>query len=212
MELEKNQKTRKLLQNLLKLEDKVVGMPFPKMKRMKQISSYHCGPAVISELFSFVGKNVSQKAIVKVIRAEIKIKKFGLNMHDLARAAKMIGKKEYVFWRKQKATITNISTVINKHKYPVGVEWQGVFYENSDEDNGHYAVVTKIDGEKDYLRIYDSYPEFSGVDRRFKIKEFKKRWWDVNRIHGRNLIDKNMMFVITPKGEKWPSKIGMVRA
>lgn len=133
-------------------------------------------------------------------------------MHDLARAAKMIGKKEYVFWRKQKATITNISTVINKHKYPVGVEWQGVFYENSDEDNGHYAVVTKIDGEKDYLRIYDSYPEFSGVDRRFKIKEFKKRWWDVNRIHGRNLIDKNMMFVITPKGEKWPSKIGMVRA
>lgn len=212
MELEKNRKTRKLLQNLLKLEDRVVGMPFPKMKRMKQISNYHCGPAVISELFSFVGKTVSQKAVVKVLRAEIKIKKFGLNMHDLARAAKIIGKKEYIFWRKQKATIANISTVINKYKYPVGVEWQGVFYENSDEDNGHYAVVTKIAEGKDYLRIYDSYPEFSGVDRRFKIKEFKKRWWDVNKIHGRNLIDKNMMFVITLKDEKWPSKIGMVRA
>lgn len=211
MELEKNKKTRKLLQNLLKLEDKVVGIPFPKMKRMKQITSYHCGPAVISELFSFVGKNISQRSLVKAIRAEKKIKKFGLNIHDLAKAANILGGKEFVFWKKHKATIANLSTVVHKYKYPVGVEWQGVFYENSDEDNGHYAVVTKIDKKTDYLRIYDSYPEFSGVDRRFKIKEFKKRWWDVNKIHGRNLVDKNMMFIITPKNETWPKKIGMVR-
>lgn len=211
MELEKNKKTRKLLQNLLKLEDRVMGMPFPKMKRMKQISSYHCGPAVVSELFSFIGKNISQRAVVKALRAEKKIVKLGLNMHDLARSAKILGRKEYVFWKKQKATIANLSAAINKYKYPVGVEWQGVFYEDSDEDNGHYAVVTKIDKDTDYLRIYDSYHEFSGVDRRFKIKEFEKRWWDVNKIHGRNLKDENMMFVITPKNEKWPKKIGMVK-
>lgn len=211
MELEKNKKTRKLLQNLLKLEDKVVGVPFPKMKRMKQVSSYHCGPAVISELFSFVGKNVSQRALVKAIRAEKKIKKFGLNIHDLAKASNILGKKDYIFWKKHRATIANLSIAIHKYKYPVGIEWQGVFYENADEDNGHYAVVTKIDKKADYLRIYDSYSEFSGVDRRFKIKEFEKRWWDVNKIKGRNLIDKKMMFLITPKDETWPRKIGMVK-
>lgn len=211
MELEKNKKTRKLLQNLLKIEDKVTGVPFSKMKRVKQITNYHCGPAVLSELFSFVGKNVSQKAIVKALRAERKIKKLGLNIYDLSKAAKILGNGEYIFWRKHKATIANVSTMVNKYKYPVGVEWQGVFYEDADEDNGHYAVVTKIDKEKDYMRIYDSYPEFSGVDRRFKIKEFEKRWWDINRINGRNVTDKKTIFIITPKNERWPYKLGMVR-
>lgn len=209
MELEKNPRTRKLLQNLLKLEDKVAGIPFPKMKRTRQITSYYCGPAVLSELFSFIGIDVSQRKIVKSTRAEKRIKKFGLNIDDMAKAVNSIGKKNYIFWKKQKATIGDIATIINKYKYPVGVEWQGVFYENSDEDDGHYAVVTKIDKKADYLRICDSYQSFSGVDRRFKIKEFEKRWWDVNTIKGKNITDKKMMFVVTPKDEKWPKEVGM---
>ena len=211
MELEKNIKTRKLLQRLLKLEDKVVGKPFPGMKRVRQISSYHCGPAVVLELLSFLGKNVSQIAIVRSLRAKNKIKRLGLNIYDLARATNILGKNEVVFWRKHRSTINDISLAINKYSYPVGVEWQGVFYEDEDEDNGHYAVITKVDKKANYLRLCDSYSDFAGVDRRFRIKDFEKRWWDMNKIKGKNIVDKKMMFVITPKGETWPRKLGMVK-
>jgi len=211
MELEKNSKTRKLLQNLLKLEDKVVGRPFPSMKRVRQISSYHCGPAVISELFSYLGKDISQSAVVKSLRATNKIKSVGLNIHDLARATNALGRQEVTFWRKHKSTANDLSLAVNKYKYPVGVEWQGVFYEDEDEDNGHYAVITKINKEANYLRMCDTYADFSGVDRRFRINDFARRWWDVNRIKGRNIIDKKTMFVITPRDETWPKKLGMVK-
>lgn len=211
MELEKNKKTRRLLQGILKLEDKVMGKPFPQMKRVKQISSYHCGPAVLSELFSFLGKNFSQLSIVRSIRAKKKIKRFGLNINDLMRATNIVGKRKFTFWSRRNATSRELSLIVNKYKYPVGVEWQGVFYEDEDEDNGHYAVITKIDKDADYLRICDSYSNFFGVDRRFKIKDFEKRWWDVNTIKGRNLVDKKVMFVITPENENWPKKLGMVR-
>ena len=151
MELEKNIKTRKLLQRLLKLEDKVVGKPFPGMKRVRQISSYHCGPAVIVELFSFLGKNISQIAIVRSLRAKNKIRRLGLNIHDLARATNILGKNEVVFWRKRQSTINDLSNIVNKYHYPVAVEWQGVFYEDEDEDSGHYAVITKVDKKSNYL-------------------------------------------------------------
>ena len=184
MELEKNSKTRKLLQNILKLEDKVMRRQFPGMKRVSQISSYHCGPAVISELFSYLGKDVSQTAVVKSLRATNKIKNVGLNIHDLARATNALGRQEVTFWRKHKSTVNDLSLAVNKFKYPVGVEWQGVFYEDEDEDNGHYAVITKIDRKADYLRMCDTYANFSGVDSISRIKDFAKRWWDVNKIRG----------------------------
>jgi len=50
MELEKNLLTRRLYKRLLKLSDKVGGVAFPKMKRVKQITSSHCGPAVVEML------------------------------------------------------------------------------------------------------------------------------------------------------------------
>ncbi|OGM80848.1 hypothetical protein A2393_00250 [Candidatus Woesebacteria bacterium RIFOXYB1_FULL_41_13] len=211
MELEKNKKTRKLLRALLSLEDRVVGKPFPGMKRVRQISSYHCGPAVIVELLSFLGKSVSQIAVVRSIKAKDKIKRLGLNIHDLAKATASVGKKEVVFWRKRQSTINDLSNIVNKYHYPVAVEWQGVFYEDEDEDNGHYAVITKVDKKSNYLRICDSYADFAGVDRRFRIKVFEKRWWDVNKINGKNIVDKKMMFVVTTKGETWPRKLGMVK-
>ncbi len=212
MELEKNTKTRRLLQSLLRLEDEVVGRPFPEMRRIRQVTSYHCGPAVLCELLSFVGKNISQKAVVDSIRARTKIKRWGVNIKDLGRMTSIVSKDKFVLWKKRLSTISDISAVVNKYKYPVGVEWQGVFYENEDEDNGHYVVITRIDKKANYLRICDSYSSFFGVDRRFKIKDFEKRWWDVNIVNGRNITDKKMMFVIAPKGENWPQKLGMVQS
>ncbi len=214
MYLEKNPKTRKIYRRLLALEDKVSGVAFPKMKRVKQITASHCGPAVLVELFSFLGHEISQTAVVKTLRAQRKIKNYGLNIKDLARAARHLG-HDFVFWHKANATASDLSRIINKYKYPVGVEWQGQFWEFADEDDGHYGVITQIDIKRGILRLADSFHVFHGVDRRFKIANFLKRWWDVNEIKiesgRRKIIDRQMMFVITEKGESWPKKLGMIK-
>ncbi|MGA2910961.1 MAG: cysteine peptidase family C39 domain-containing protein [Candidatus Microgenomates bacterium] len=209
MPLEKNPKTRRLVRRLLQLEDKVVGKPFPKMKRAKQVTSSHCGPAVIETLFSFLGYKVSQALVVRSIRAGGKIKSTGLNVDELGSSVKKLGKGKFVFWRKANSTISNLSLIVNKYQYPVGVEWQGVFYEYADGDNGHYCVVTRVNREAGYLRLADPFFKFAGVDRKFKLKDFEKRWWDVNIIGKKSVTDKKMLFIIAPKGENWPRKLGM---
>jgi hypothetical protein len=211
MVLEKNPKTRPIVRKLLALEDRVVGLPFPKMVRTKQITSAHCGPAVLAALYSNFGVRVSQKGMVASLRAQKKIRKFGLSVTDLGRASKIVGKGAFSFWKKADGKVSDLDMVINKYKYPVGIEWQGVFYENEDDDNGHYCVITKIDKKTGTLRLADPYSVFAGVDRKFDIKFFRERWWDENIVKGRNLVDNRVMFLITPKGESWPKKLGMTK-
>lgn len=221
MDLEKNPKTRTILKRLLQLEDRLLGKPFPSMARTKQISIYACGPATLQMLFSFLKIRVSQTSLIKSIRAWNKIKLFGIDIKDMAKAAGIVGKKNTCFWRKEFSTIKDLDLIINKYKYPVGVEWQGIFYENEDEDSGHYGVITKIDKGSGYLRLSDpyfnNYFSYKDTDRKLKISEFKKKWWDNNEIKiagrskTRTITDTRMMFVITPKAETWPKKIGMVR-
>jgi hypothetical protein len=209
MELEKNPRTRPIYRKLLELWDLANGVPFPGMKRFKQITSYHCGPAVLVALYSFMGIKTSQKAIVKSLRAQNKIKLYGLNLKDLAKASKIVGKGKFNFWIKSSAKVSDLEAIINKYKWPVGVEWWGIFYEFEDEDSGHYGVVTSIDKKSGYLRLADFFSIFAGVDRKLKIKDFVKRWWDENEIKGRTILDRRMMFIVTPKSESWPRKLGM---
>jgi hypothetical protein len=219
MVLEKNPKTRPVLMRLLQAEDKMLGKPFPSMERTTQISIYACGPATLEMLFSFVGLKVTQTGLIRSIRAGNKIKQYGIDVKDMAKAANIKAKKKFTFWKKEHSTIVDLGKIVNKYHYPVGVEWQGVFYENEDEDSGHYGVVTKVDKKLGFLRIADpyfnGYFHFHGTDRKFKISEFKKKWWDVNevkiagRIKTRTIKDVRMMFLITPVGETWPKKLGM---
>ena len=186
--------------------------PFPGMRRVKQINLSHCCPAVLVALFSFLGARVSQRAITRSLRAQNKIKKYGFVMKEMARAAKIYGREgKLVFWQKRNAKISDVDLAVNRYMFPVGVEWQGVFYENEDEDNGHYCIVTEIDKKQGHLRLSDPYPEFAGVDRKFPIVFFAKRWWDKNVIRGRKVMDKRIMFVIAPRGDSWPKKLGMRR-
>lgn len=221
MHLEKNPKTRLILKHLLQTEDRLSGKPFPSMTRTKQISVYACGPATLEMLFSFVGARVSQTSMVHSIRAHNKIKIYGIDVNDMAKAVRIKGKKKYTFWKKEYTKVSDLHQIVNIHKYPVGVEWQGVFYENEDEDSGHYGVITKIDKKKNFLRIADpyfnAYFDYDGTDRKFKISEFMKKWWDVNevKITGKNktrmVKDVQMMFVITPTGVSWPKRLGMIK-
>jgi predicted double-glycine peptidase len=217
MVLEKNPKIRLIVRRLLALEDRVAGLPFPEMARVKQITSSHCGPAVLTALYSNLGVKTSQKGIVASLRAQNKIKKFGLSVKDLVRASRIVGKGAFSFWKKSNGKISDLDLIVNKYKYPVAVEWQGVFYEEEDEDNGHYSIVTKVDKKVGTLRISDPYSHFAGVDRKFKIKDFEKRWWDENEIsvsgtsRKRLIVDNKVMFTIVPKGQSWPKKLGMTK-
>ena len=213
MESSKYELIRKALRGTLKVKDSIFGGPFPGMQRIKQASSSHCGPAVLSSLFSFLGVKVSQRKMTTSIRAQNKIKKFGLSVKDMAKAAKIYNQDgDFVFWKKANATVSDLNLIINKYKFPVGVEWQGVFYEEEDEDNGHYSIITEVNKEKGYLRMADPYHKFVGLDRKFKIDFFVKRWWDTNIVNKRSVYDNRVMFVIVPKSEKFPKKIGMVKA
>jgi len=212
MLLEKNPKTRLIVRRLLELEDRISGLAFPQMKRAKQLTVDYCGPAVLVALYSFLAVYTSQRRIVTSLRARNKIKEYGLSTKDMARASRIIGKGAFSFWKKSNGKISDLDIIVNKYKWPVGVEWWGLFYEFEDEDSGHYGVVTKVDKKSGFLRLADFFWAFAGVDRKLKIKDFVGRWWDENEIKGRVFRDNRVMFVITPKGETWPRKLGMKKA
>lgn len=219
MVLEKNPRTRPFAKKLLQLEDKYFGRPFPEMVRVKEISNYSCGPATLTMLLSFAGIKKTQTSLIRSIRAAGKIKLYGISVKEMGRAAKIAGKGKIVFWQKQFATVSDLDLAVNKYKFPVGVEWQGDFYENEDEDRGHYSVITKIDKKGGVLRTADPYFntffKYIDLDRKYGIKEFYKKWWDYNEIavsgtsKRRKIKDTRMMFVVTKKGEVWPKKLGM---
>lgn len=221
MELEKNPKIRNLAKKLLSLEDRLFGKPFPSMERVEEMGNYACGPATLQMLLSFVGVTTSQSTLIRSIRVQKKIKQYGLNVNEMAKAAKIAGKGGLSFWAKQHATALDIEKVLFRHRFPVGVEWQGEFYENEDEDKGHYSVITKIDRKKGYLRMSDpyfnSFYRYKNLDRKFPLAKFVKMWWDTNEIRigksvkTRTVKDTRILFVIVPKTESWPKKLGMKR-
>ncbi|HKB88538.1 MAG TPA: C39 family peptidase [Patescibacteria group bacterium] len=222
MVLEKNPKTRPIAKRLLQLEDKVKGKPFASMARVLELSNYSCGPATLEMLLSFVGSKATQKELIKSIRVQKTIKLYGININDMGHAVKIVSRGKLVFWRKHRANVSDIALTIDKFKYPVGVEWQGDFYENEDEDRGHYSVVTSVNKESGFLRIADpyfnSFFKYKDLDRKYAINDFVKKWWDINEIKvagspkRRKIKDTRVMFVIVPKGENWPKKLGMVKA
>lgn len=217
MEINHIRPLRKLDRQILRLAELIKGRAFPNLKRVKQISASHCGPAVMVSLFSFLGVKTSQARIVRTLRAENKIKDAGLNIKDLARVVRIIGKGKLVFWKKVNATIGDVARLVNKYKVPVGIEWQGVFYEDEEGDNGHYGVVTEVSRKRGYLRLSDPYKTFAYLDRKFRISDFEARWWDTNEVNipyskiKKLVYDKKLMFLITDKKEEFPRKLGMIR-
>ena len=208
---------RKLDRYLLRLEEAFKGRAFPSLKRVKQITSSHCGPAVLVSLFSFLGVRTSQGRIVKSLRAENKIVDTGLVIKDLSRTVRIVGKGQFTFWKKEGATIGDLDKIVNKYKVPVGIEWQGVFYEDEEGDNGHYCIITEVSRAKGYLKLADPYKRFAGLDRKFRISDFEKRWWDSNEVAipyskiKKLVYDKKLMFLITSKKETFPRRLGMIR-
>lgn len=187
---------------------------FPGMRRVRQISTNHCGPAVVSMLLSHCGSEINQEALVDAAEVRHTLEAYGMTVEEMGRAVKKIA-PQLSLWYKEHATIDEIESIMNLHKYPVGIEWQGVFYEDEDDDNGHYSVVTNVDNVNKIITVADPYDRFAGTDRSFHIDEFEQRWWDVNEVFDpaigerRVIRDERMIYIVVPKGEDFPHIFGM---
>lgn len=194
----------------------------PQLKRVRQISESHCGPAVLQMLLSHLGINVSQEELTRVINAESFIHDRGLRVDELARATSIVAPNTQ-FWYKDHSLTDDLVTLVRDFQWPTGVEWQNLFYNTVEEeyedtegeqyDFGHYSVVVAIHPEENLIVHADPYPEFAGQNRYFSLDWFESRWWDVNPVtlfgKTEEVLDERMMFVITQKGTFFPKALGM---
>lgn len=185
---------------------------FPTMRRIQQRTDYHCGPAVISMLASYLNVTIKQHDIVVAADANTALIKRGMTVRELALGLHKIN-PELILWYKNGSTIKDIIFLIDEFKYPVGVEWQGVFGKYSDEDNGHYSIITYVNKIKNILALSDPFFNSSHKDRIFTIDGFLERWWDINKITNQDSDvirvenDKHMLFIVTHKGISVPDKL-----
>jgi hypothetical protein len=185
------------------------------MTRIKQRTLSHCGPAVLSMLVNFNGIKIDQDRFVTAARvSRSNLRSNGMDLDQLAISVVRL-LPDMTFWIKREATIDDVADITNTYKYPVGVEWQGVFGEWSNGDDGHYSVIINVDKERKKIILIDPFWYYSGSDRTFTIDLFVTRWWDstirLDKKTG-DLIrdtDQQAMFVITPKSETFPKKVGM---
>jgi len=190
---------------------------YPTMKRVCQKTNSHCGPAVLEMLFSYIGKYFDQDDFKDTTgKDEENFRVYGMTVKEMIKAVKIMA-PDCNFWYKENASLSDLQEVVKNYGFPVGVEWQGVFYEDSDEDDGHYSVVTHVDTVNNIIMLSDPYKRFAGSDRTFHIMEFNHRWWDENEVidpetQKRYIIrEEHMMFIVTPKEAIFPELLGMNR-
>ena len=187
------------------------------MQRIRQNTAAHCGPAVLEMLTSYINFPIDQDEFVKILGIGKKIHTHGMTIKEMSLALKNLA-PNLSFWYKNNSQLEDIKTLIKTHYYPVGIEWQGVFYEDSDGDDGHYSIVTHLDEENSIIHISDPYRRFAGTDRLFHINEFVGRWWDTNEITnegrgtGQYFKDYHMIFIVTPADEIFPDSLGMKKS
>ena len=203
-----------------------------------QISESHCGPAVVQMLLSNLGIEVSQEAIAEAGGATDLIEMNGMRVDQLALATHRLG-SQIRFYYKDHATIDEIVEVVNDYHYPVGVEWQGLFEdeteikantpisnsvvqaglatksESDDNDYGHYSLVIRADRRKRILLIADPYKDYFSQARTFSFEEFDRRWYDYNEfpdpVAGKSVLleDDHLFFLIVRRNVKFPHRMKM---
>jgi ABC-type bacteriocin/lantibiotic exporter with double-glycine peptidase domain len=189
---------------------------FNHLRRIRQISENHCGPAVIQMLLEYIGVNATQKEITRAAGATRTIAMHGTRVDQLAKAVHELAPGAKL-WYREKSRLEHLEHVLNENKFPVGVEWQGLFgdEDEDDDDYGHYSIISHIDKAKDELIIVDPYKDFVDQNRIVKISVFLKRWWDYNEVkdpYTRKKVfkkDEQLFFVVAPLSVTFPAELEM---
>jgi hypothetical protein len=189
---------------------------FSRLRRIEQITENHCGPAVIQMLLENIEVDVTQEDITEAAGATRTIETHGTRVDQLAKAVHVLA-PDAKLWYKERASPEDLEYVLNECKFPVGVEWQGLFDDVDDdgEDYGHYSIIAHIDQVKDELIIVDPYKDFVDQNRIVKMSLFLKRWWDYNEVKdpqtGEKIFkkDEQLFFVVAPLDVSFPSELQM---
>ena len=189
---------------------------FSRLRRIQQITENHCGPAVTQMLLENIGVNVSQEEITEAAGATHTIETHGTRVDQLAKAVHELAPIAKL-WYKEKASVEDLEYVLNECKFPVGVEWQGLFedMDDDDEDYGHYSIIAHIDKVKDEIIVVDPYKDFVDQSRIVKMSLFLNRWWDFNEVKDLETgekefkKDEQLFFVVTPLSITFPAELGM---
>ena len=173
-------------------------------------------------LLENIGVEVTQEAITEAAGASRSIAEHGTRVDQLAMAVRKLA-PDARLWYKEKASLDDLQRVVlDEPKFPVGVEWQGIFddvieeaEEEDDGDYGHYSVVAHIDQAKDELIVMDPYKDFVDQNRILKVRVFLKRWWDYNEVKdpktGKKTYkkDERLFFAVVPLNISFPIELGM---
>jgi len=189
---------------------------FSRLRRIQQITENHCGPAVIQMLLENIGVNATQEEITEAAGATYTIETHGTRVDQLAKAVQQLAPIAKL-WFKEKATLEDLEYVLDTCKFPVGVEWQGLFedMDDDDEDYGHYSIISHIDKVKDEIIVVDPYKGFVDQNRIVKMSLFLNRWWDFNEVKdpqtGEKTFkkDEELFFVVVPLSVAFPDELEM---
>jgi hypothetical protein len=189
---------------------------FSRLRRIEQITENHCGPAVLQMLLENIGINAAQEEITEAAGATHTIETHGTRVDQLAKAVQTLAPIAKL-WFKEKATAEDLVYVLDVCKFPVGVEWQGLFddMDDDEEDYGHYSIIANIDQQKDELIIVDPYKDFVDQSRIIRMSTFLNRWWDFNEVKDPETGEKNfkkdeqLFFVVAPLSVTFPAELGM---
>ena len=189
---------------------------FSRLRRIEQITENHCGPAVMQMLLENIGVNVSQEEITEAAGATHTIETHGTRVDQLARAVHELAPIAKL-WYREKASVEDLEYVLNECKFPVGVEWQGLFedMDDDDDDYGHYSIIAHIDTVKDEIIVVDPYKDFVDQSRIVKMSLFLNRWWDFNEVKDPETgekefkKDEQLFFVVAPLSVAFPAELGM---
>jgi hypothetical protein len=190
---------------------------FSRLRRIEQITENHCGPAVIQMLLENIGVMATQEEITEAAGATHTIETHGTRVDQLAKAVQQLAPIAKL-WYREKASPEDLEYVLNECKFPVGVEWQGLFddMDDDDDDYGHYSIISHIDIVKDEIIVVDPYKDFVDQSRIVKMSLFVSRWWDFNEV--KDLLtgektfkkDEQLFFVVVPLSVIFPVEMGML--
>lgn len=189
---------------------------FSRLRRIEQITENHCGPAVIQMLLENIGVNATQEEITEAAGATQTIVTHGTRVDQLAKAVQQLAPIAKL-WYKERAGADDLEYVLNEQKFPVAVEWQGLFadMDNDGEDYGHYSIIVHIDKAKDELIVVDPYKDFIEQSRIVNMNLFLSRWWDFNEVKdpqtGEKVFkkDERLFFVVVPLNVVFPVELEM---
>jgi hypothetical protein len=167
-------------------------------------------------LLENIGVNATQEEITEAAGATHTIETHGTRVDQLAKAVHELAPIAKL-WYREKASPEDLEYVLNEAKFPVGVEWQGLFedMDDDDDDYGHYSIIANIDKAKDEIIVVDPYKDFVEQSRIVKMSLFLSRWWDYNEVKdpqtGEKVFkkDEQLFFVVVPLSVVFPVELGM---